>query len=114
MSKYGNRKITIDGITFDSKKEGRMYSELKLLERAGEITDLKLQPKYTLVPKYTRADGTKVRAMTYSADFSFYDNKYDRQRVIDCKGFKTQAYKLKKKLFNYMHREDGLYLEEQI
>ena len=50
MSKYHSRKITIDGVTFDSKKEYNRYCELKLLERAGEIAELKRQVKFTLIP----------------------------------------------------------------
>ena len=41
-SKYGNQKITIDNITFDSTGEGLRYKELKLLEKTGWITDLQL------------------------------------------------------------------------
>lgn len=50
--KYGNKKITIDGIEFDSRKEAERYSELKLLERAGEIKDLELQKSFELIPAY--------------------------------------------------------------
>ena len=47
-NKYSNKKVTIDGFKFDSKKEAKRYSELKLLLRANKITDLILQPKYLL------------------------------------------------------------------
>jgi len=66
MNKYRNIKTTVDGIRFDSKREAERYSELKLLERAGIITDLKLQPKFELIPKH---NGN--RALTYIADFSY-------------------------------------------
>lgn len=48
--KYGNRKIVFDGMVFDSKKECHRYQELKLMEKAGEITDLQRQVRYTLIP----------------------------------------------------------------
>ncbi|MBN1114444.1 MAG: DUF1064 domain-containing protein, partial [Oligoflexia bacterium] len=60
-NKYKNVKTTVDGITFDSKKEADRYSELKLLERAGKIKDLILQPKFEIIPAYEK-DGKKVRA----------------------------------------------------
>ena len=48
QDKYGNRKVTIDGITFDSKREMKRYCELKLLEKAGEISGLELQPEFDI------------------------------------------------------------------
>lgn len=50
MSKYHSKKITVDGETFDSKKEYRRYRELLLLERAGLITNLQRQVKFLLIP----------------------------------------------------------------
>ncbi|MCL2223606.1 MAG: DUF1064 domain-containing protein [Defluviitaleaceae bacterium] len=67
-SKYGNQKTTLDGHTFDSKAEALRYHELKLLEKAGEILQLELQPKFTLVPKTK-----KRRAVTYTADFRYLE-----------------------------------------
>lgn len=49
-AKYGNRKVALDGITFDSKKEAQRYTELKLLEKAGKITGLQLQREFELIP----------------------------------------------------------------
>ena len=49
--KYRNKKVEVDGILFDSKKEANRYMELKLLEKAGEITDLKRQVRYELIPR---------------------------------------------------------------
>jgi len=66
MSKYGNTKTVLDGHTFDSKAEAKRYQELKLLEKAQEIFNLELQPKFTLVPKTK-----KRRAITYTADFAY-------------------------------------------
>jgi dsDNA-binding SOS-regulon protein len=66
MSKYGAVRTEVDGISFASKKEARRYSELKLLERAGEIADLQLQPRFPLT-----VNG--VRVCTYVADFQYRD-----------------------------------------
>ncbi len=112
-NKYGNRKIQVDGITFDSVKEMRMYTELKLMEQAGEVKNLKTQPKYELVPGYT-LNGKKVRAIHYIGDFLFWDKRHKRIRLLDCKGFKTEVFKLKEKLFNYKFRNKDLYIEYDI
>ena len=71
MSKYRNRKTIHDGITFDSKGEANRYCELKILERAGEISDLTLQPKFTLQESFKK-NGKTHRAITYIADFPVF------------------------------------------
>ena len=59
MNKYRNKKVTIDGEAFDSKREARRYQELKLLERCGAISDLKRQVTYELIPTQ-REKSTRV------------------------------------------------------
>lgn len=76
--KYRSKKVKVDGISFHSKKEATRYKELKQLERAGEISDLRLQVKYVLIP----AQGTIVE---------------------DTKGFRTKEYIIKRKLMLYIH-----------
>lgn len=84
--KYGNKKIDVDGILFDSKKEARRYCELKLLQQAGEISDLQLQKEYELIPTQ-RIDGKVVeRACKYKADFAYM--KDGQQVVEDVKGYR--------------------------
>ena len=96
-SKYGNRKITRDGLTFDSVKEYRRYCELRLLERAGEVAELRRQVKFELLPSQ-RVDGKVVeRPVTYIADF-VYTDKDGRQVVEDTKGVRTKEYIIKRKL----------------
>ena len=112
-SKYKAVKTTIDGITFDSKKEAKRYTELKLLEKSGHITHLELQPEYQIT-----INGAKI--CKYKADFRYftvraennersYNSKGEWQTptmtgdkegqiVEDVKGFKTPIYRLKKKL----------------
>lgn len=102
MSKYNSRKTVIDGITFDSKKEAKRYIELKKKQDEGEITDLRLQVPFELVPSFTiEIDGKKRkrRNIRYIADFTYYENG---QKVVeDVKGRKTEVYKIKKKIFEY-------------
>jgi hypothetical protein len=98
VNKYGARKMKApDGQVFDSVKEYHRYGMLKLLERAGKISDLKRQVKYELIPKQ---EGE--RACSYVADFTYYEN--GKLVVEDCKGFRTDAYKIKKKLMLWVHK----------
>ena len=109
MTKYGNRKTTIDGITFDSVKEARRWQELKLLERAGEITDLMRQIEYELIPSQ-KIDGKVVeRPCKYIADFRYFDKRTGKIVVEDTKGFRTPDYKIKRKL---MLKEYGIQIKE--
>ena len=105
MSKYHNSWTEIDGIRFQSRKEGERYAELKLLERAGRIRSLVLQPKFELQEGFTNAEGKKIRPITYIADFIYYDCDLDRTIVEDVKSpvTRTQVYMVKKKLFEYKY-----------
>ena len=102
MSKYYSRKVIIDEIKFDSKKEGNRYLELKLLLKARKIRDLELQKKFELLPKY-KINGKTIRAISYVADFVYWDISKNEMIIEDTKGFKTEVYKLKKKLFEYKY-----------
>lgn len=109
VNKYRNTKIIIDGIEFQSKKESLRYKELKLLERAGLIKDLELQKEYILQNKF-KINNKTVRKISYIADFSYISTKDNKLHVVDVKGFKTDVYKLKKKLFEYKY---GIEIEEE-
>lgn len=98
-NKYHNKKIIVDGIKFDSKKEAKRYIKLKQLLDAKKITNLKLQPKYILQEKYINNKGEHIRAISYKADFEYFEN--DKLIIEDVKGMKTDVYKLKKKLLEY-------------
>lgn len=90
-SKYGNRKTEVDGFIFDSKKEAQRYQQLKLMEAAGEITNLVMQVRYPCT-----INGKKVCA--YIADFEYLTTADNKVHTEDVKGYKTKEYKLKKKL----------------
>ena len=94
MSKYGNHKTFVDGIRFDSKREAERWCELKLLERAGEIKELKRQVRFELIPAQKNG---KWRATSYIADFT-YKTRYGKYVVEDAKGVRTDVYKIKRKL----------------
>ena len=100
-SKYGNKKITVGGETFDSRREYDRYRELVLLVRAGKIHDLVRQVKFELVP--AQREGKKVveRAVYYIADFTYWEG--DKMIVEDAKGVRTDAYILKRKLMLWVH-----------
>lgn len=96
-NKYYNVKTaTSDGILHDSKKEASRWCELNLLLRAGEISDLRRQVKYELIPKQ---DGE--RPVYYIADFVYVEN--GKTVVEDVKGVRTKEYKLKRKLMLYFY-----------
>ena len=117
--KYGNKKIFADGEVFDSKKEYRRWNELILLLKAGEITSLRRQVKYVLIPAQREPDITGPRGgirpgkliereVSYIADFVYTDK--DGQTVVeDCKGMRTKEYIIKRKL---MLKEYGIRIKE--
>lgn len=100
MSKYRAVKTTIDGITFDSKKEASRYLQLKEAEKAGEIEDLQLQVAYDLLPTM-KICGKTQRKVRYIADFTYI--KKGQLVVEDVKGMKTDVYKLKRRLMKFIH-----------
>lgn len=106
MSKYRNRKVTIDGRTFDSMAEAAYYQELKLRLKAGDIKGFACQPKIELIPGFTK-HGRKIRPMTYIADFEITHNDGSIE-YIDVKGVETETFKLKRKLFDFLYREERL------
>ena len=115
MNKYGNRKATINNMVFDSRKEARRYSELLLLQKAGQISDLQTQVPFELIPaqyetieRYGKKgqrlkDGKRCieKAVIYRADFVYNEN--GQTVVEDTKGFKTKDYILKRKMMLYIH-----------
>lgn len=96
LTKYHNRKTTYQGIQFDSIKELRRYQELILLEHAGHIRDLELQPRYNLV-----VNGQRIGY--YKADFRYCDVATGNLVVEDVKGVRTAVYRLKKKLVKALY-----------
>lgn len=97
-SKYNAKKTVVDGIEFDSLREADRYCELKLLEKANEIRNLELQPRFLLQDEFFDKNGVKHKKIEYVADFSYIDN--DGKAIVeDVKGVLTDVYKIKKKIF---------------
>lgn len=94
--KYGAQPTTVDGIKFDSKKEANRYGELKLLEKAGEIRNLKLQPRFNLVVGSRPVLYESGRQAYYKADFMYWDERKSIVTIEDVKGMDTPASKLKR------------------
>lgn len=105
--KYGNKKVTIDGIKFDSKKESRRYRELKLLERAGEIENLEIQPKFSLVKGVKFSSDKRAKPdLRYFADFAYTDMETGERVVEDVKSVATKesaVYKMKRHMMLAIH-----------
>ena len=112
MSKYHSRKVTRNGITFDSSKEARRFGELSLLQKAGAITDLQRQVEFVLIPAQREPDSVGVRggikkgktiehAVKDVADFTYKEN--GKTVVEDVKGVRTKDYILKRKMMLYFH-----------
>lgn len=116
-SKYKSKKVTVDGLEFASRKEAKRWTELRILEKAGAISDLKTQVKFVLVPAQREADQvgarggikkgkTIERECAYIADFVYKDNQGETV-VEDVKGYKGggayELFKIKRKLMLYVH-----------
>lgn len=111
-NKYKNKKVVIDGLVFDSKREAKRYGELLLLEKVGAITNLQRQVKYVLIPAQREPDTVGVRGgihkgkviekeCAYYADFVY---QQDGETVVeDTKGMRTTEYVIKRKLMLYIH-----------
>ena len=105
--KYHNTKTVADGIKFDSKLEAERYAQLKILERAGVIRELELQPSFDLLPSF-RKNGKTWRKTVYKADFRYILAKDDRIIIEDVKGSTTvitDVFRLKQKMFEYKYPE---------
>lgn len=113
-SKYHAKKVVIDGITFDSKKEGKRYKQLVEMQEKGEISNLQRQVKYLLIPAQREPNtigprgGIKKgklleRECSYIADF-VYDTPDGTRVIEDTKGMRTTEYIIKRKLMLYVHK----------
>lgn len=119
QNKYHAEKVETfldDGTpyTFASRKEYKRYEYLLTLKRLGEISNLKLQVKYNLIPKQEMSDGTKLKPVSYVADF-VYETKDGKTVIEDVKGYKDpqsaayRVFRIKVKLMRFIH---GLEVKE--
>lgn len=100
-TKYNSRAVEVDGHVFDSKIEARYYEQLKWLLEHKEIKSFRLQPRYLLLDKFKK-NGKTFRKMEYIADFEIthLDGSIE---VVDVKGYETEAFKIKRKIFEYKY-----------
>lgn len=108
-SKYRAFKTTVGGITFDSGLEARRYTQLKILEAAGTIKNVQIQPKFRLMDSF-KYDGKTIRAIDYIADFMYEEN--GKRIVEDVKGIRTKDYIIKSKLFIKKYILELKYVDE--
>lgn len=116
-NKYYSKKVEVNGIVFDSKKEAKRYSELLLLEKAGVIRDLQRQVKFVLIPAQNEVferygkkgqrlkDGQRCieKECAYISDFVYRYTTSNVKVVEDTKGFRTKDYIIKRKLMLWVH-----------
>ncbi len=98
-NKYHARRESIDGYLFGSRAEAARYRELKLLERAGQISMLRVHPRYEIIIN-------EQKICIVEADFEFYDEQQERTRVIDVKGMDLALSRLKRKLVKVLYAID--------
>ena len=104
-TKYNNKITELDGIKFHSRKESMRYGQLKLYEKGGLISDLRLQVSYELIPKLV-INGKTERAIKYIADFVYFDTVHKVEVVEDVKGMITDIFKIKYRLMKLIHNID--------
>lgn len=97
-SKYKNKRLNVDGFTYDSKAEAHYGELLRIREKAGEVSNIERQKPFQLIAVNGESIGS------YKADFVFWDKLVNRQRVVDVKGIRTPVFSLKKKLVEAAYR----------
>jgi len=110
QSKYRNVRTVVDGITFDSKREAQYWAELKMRERAGDITELRRQVPFALFTAKATISGSHVlyEVARYVSDFVYRDRN-GVEHVVDAKGKRTAMYQLKRK---WLELQSGIVIEE--
>lgn len=103
MNKYLNKETVVDGIKFQSKREAHRWCELKLMERAGIITQLSRQTQFELIPNQRENGKVVERAVTYNADFTYYENGHYVCEDVKSPYTRTPQYVIKRKLLLYVH-----------
>lgn len=99
--KFSNTRPQVDGYMFDSKAEAERYVELKLMEAAGTIRELRVHPSFELQPAFT-ARGGRVRAIAHEVDFAYVEGR-SLLVVEDVKGAETAEWRIKHKLFCFRY-----------
>jgi hypothetical protein len=101
VTKHGSKKVELDGHVFDSIIESRYYKQLKWAEEHKTILFFRIQPRYLLLEAFEK-NGKKHRKIEYVADFEVHHSNGTIE-VIDVKGMETEAFKIKRKLFDHKY-----------
>lgn len=109
-NKFNAKSIVVDGHKFPSIKEAQRYRELKLLEKAGKIKNLELQPEFEIIPKQ-KYRGKTLRKAKYTPDFKYYDVDNNEWVIEEIKGMPTVDYVLRKKLFILKYGDECKFVE---
>ena len=109
-NKYNAKRVLYDGYWFDSQAEANRYRELALMQIAGEIARLELQPEYILLAGFTYR-GKRESAIKYRADFRYFRLSDGVTVVEDVKGMKTPVYLLKRKMLLSQLAASGEHVE---
>jgi hypothetical protein len=106
--KYRNKRTEVNGVLFDSQAEARRYLVLRLQEEDGQISQLRRQVSFELVPP-VRLLGSKraTPAIRYVADFAYLTAE-GRQVIEDVKGMLTPVYRIKRHLMKHKYNIDIL------
>lgn len=100
-NKFGNKKVVVNGMTFDSEGEYSHYCHLRLLERAGQIRNLKHHVSFELIPSQVIC-GKRERGTSYEADFVYEQAPDWKTVIVDFKGYRTDEYILKRKMMKFL------------
>lgn len=102
-NKFHAQKTVVDGVTYDSKKEGKRAIELEYLQRAGKIKNLERQKRFILQEEYINNEGQKIRPISYLADYYYEENGQKVVEDVKSPATRTQVYMLKKKIFQFKY-----------
>lgn len=105
-NKYRNKKVEVQGVKYDSKKEAKITQEILLLEKAGKVRDVVLKPKFDFKIEGETIRYASGRPLTYTADVQYFDIEKDKLIVVDIKGFETDVFKIKRALMKHINLID--------
>lgn len=112
--KIYSKKVEYDGYKFDSETEYLYYIELKEREKKGEVCSIIVHPSYVLLERFENNNGHQHKELTYAPDFVYFDRVLNKTRYVDVKGFETDEFKIRRKLFDWYlinHKEKNSFLE---
>ena len=98
-NKYGNKKVRIGKVTYDSKAEYKCINDLSLKEKAGYISNLQIKPRYILLSSFKDNQDNTIRQISYTPEAYYIENGQEIVLEVKSKPTITEAYIIRKKLF---------------